>query len=278
MRARVRRPVDVPRVAHDQAVTHRPDARRVLVPVVAALAYLVTFAAIFLWLPALAVLVVVTWPFDRNRRIAGRFLRLLAAFATWTFPYWRIRIEGAWPADDRAYVVVSNHQSMLDIFMLSRVPREMKWVAKAELFSIPWVGWMFRLSGDIPVNRGQAASGRDAMARAREYLARGMHVMLFPEGTRSRDGKMLPFKPGAFKLAIEAGVPVLPIAIHGAAEGMPKGSPWVRPARVRGRILEPVETAGMTEADVERLTEVVRARIAAEVPVLAAGAAAAGAG
>lgn len=248
-----------------------------LVPVVAAIAYLLTFAAIFLWLPLLAVLVVVTWPFDRNRRIAGRFLRLLAAFATWTFPYWRIRIEGAWPADDRAYVVVSNHQSILDIFMLSRVPREMKWVAKKELFSIPWIGWMFRLSGDIPVNRGQAASGRDAMARAREYLGRGMHVMLFPEGTRSRDGKMLPFKPGAFKLAIDAGVPILPIAIHGAAEGMPKGSPWVRPARVRARLLAPVETAGMGEDDVARLTAEVRGRIEAAVLELQAGSAVAAA-
>src|SRR3990172_3641834 len=96
-------------------------------------------------LPLLAILVAIPWPFDRNRRIAGRFLRLLAAFATWTFPYWRIRIDGKWPADRRAYVVVSNHQSMLDIFMLSRVPREMKWVAKAEGFSIPWIGWVVRV-------------------------------------------------------------------------------------------------------------------------------------
>lgn len=252
-------------------MTRAPEARSPMVPVAAALAYLLTFAAIFLWLPALALVLLVTLPFDRNRRVAGRFLRWLAVFATWSFPYWRIRIDGRWPADRRAYVVVSNHQSMLDIFMLSRVPREMKWVAKAELFRIPWVGWMFRLSGDIPVNRGEAASGRDAMARARAYLDRGMHVMLFPEGTRSRDGAMLPFKPGAFKLAIEAGVPVLPIAIHGAAEGMPKGSPWVRPARVRATLLPPVETAGLGDADVRALSDRVRERIGAQVERLRAG-------
>jgi 1-acyl-sn-glycerol-3-phosphate acyltransferase len=243
----------------------------VLVPLVAALAYLLTFAAIFLWLPLLALLVLVTLPFDRNRRVAGRFLRFLAVFATWTFPYWRIRIEGRWPSDRRAYVVVSNHQSMLDIFMLAGLPREMKWVAKAELFALPWIGWMFRLSGDIPVNRGEAASGRDAMATARRYLDRGMHVMLFPEGTRSRDGAMLPFKTGAFKLAIESGAPVLPIAIHGAAEGMPKGSPWVRPARVRARILAPVETSGFAPDDVRGLTDEVRRRIAAAVAELQGG-------
>jgi 1-acyl-sn-glycerol-3-phosphate acyltransferase len=241
---------------------------------VAAVAYLLTFTAILLWLPALALVWLVTVPFDRNRRVAGRFLRWLAVFATWSFPPWRIRIDGQWPEGRRAYVAVSNHQSMLDIFMLSRIPKEMKWVAKAELFRIPWVGWMFRLSGDIAVWRGNSGSGRDALAKARDYLDHGMSVMFFPEGTRSRDGRMLQFKSGAFKLAIEAGVPVLPIAIHGAAEGMPKGSPWVRSARVRARILAPVETAGMTEADVERLTEAVRARIAAEVPVLSGEAAA----
>jgi len=240
----------------------------VLVPLVAIVAYALTFAAIFLWLPALALLTLVTAPFDPNRRVAGRFLRLLATLATYTFPYWRIGIQGSWPADHRAYVVVSNHQSMLDIFMLTRVPREMKWVAKEELFRIPWIGWMFRLSGDIPLRRGEAASGRRAMEKARGYLDRGMHVMLFPEGTRSRDGRLLPFKPGAFKLAIEAGAPVLPIAINGSAEGMPKGSPWVRPARVTARLLAPEETRGLTEADIGALSERVRGRIAGAVAEL----------
>lgn len=242
----------------------------VLVAAAAAVAYALTFAAILVWLPLLAALTLVTAPFDRNRRIAGRFLRLLAVFATWTFPPWRIRIQGRWPADRRAHVVVSNHQSMLDIFVLARLPREMKWVAKAELFRIPWIGWMFRLSGDIPVDRAETRSGREAMVRARRYLETGMHVMLFPEGTRSRDGAMLPFKAGAFKLAIEAGAPLLPVAIHGAAEGMPKGSPWVRPAHVRVRILEPVETAGLGEGDVAALAERVRDRIGAAVAELQA--------
>ncbi len=142
----------------------------------------------------------------------------------------------------------------------------MKWVAKEELFRVPWIGWMFRLSGDIPVRRGDAESGRDVLARARWYLDRGMSVMMFPEGTRSRDGRMLPFKSGAFRLAIEAGVPVLPVAVHGTAGGMPKGSPWVRPTRAWARILEPVETAGMTEADVPRLRDLARARIADALP------------
>ena len=243
-----------------------------LVSVVAAIAYLLAFTAIFLWLPAMALVLAVTWPFDRNRRVAGRFLRWCAVFATWTFPFWRVQLDGRWPADRRAYVVVSNHQSLLDILVLSRIPREMKWVAKEELFKVPWVGWMFRLSGDIALRSGDAGSGSRAMARARRYLGRGMHVMIFPEGTRSRDGALLPFKPGAFRLAIEAGAPVLPVAVCGTAEGMPKGSPWVRPARPRIRILAPVETAGMGADDVERLRDDVRERIAAAIRVLGSAA------
>jgi 1-acyl-sn-glycerol-3-phosphate acyltransferase len=250
----------------------------VLVPAAAALAYLLTFAAILIWLPLLAVLTLLTAPFDRNRRVAGRFLRFLAVFATWTFPPWRIRVRGRWPSDRRAYVVVSNHQSMLDVLTLARLPREMKWVAKAELFRVPWIGWLFRLSGDIPVDRGDPGSGREAMARARRYLEAGMHVMLFPEGTRSRDGSLLPFKPGAFRLAVEARAPILPVAVSGSAEGMPKGSPWVRPARVAVRILEPVETAGLGEADVGSLAERVRGLLAGAVAELRAPAGAGAAG
>lgn len=235
-------------------------------PALAALAYLLTFLAILLWLPALALVWLVTAPLDRNRRVAGRFLRWLAVFATYSFPLWRLRIHGKWPKDRRAYVVVSNHQSMLDVFMLSRIPREMKWVAKAELFRIPWIGWMFRMVGDIPVRRGEGDSGRAALGKARDYLDHGMSVMLFPEGTRSRDGHLQAFKPGAFKLALEARAPVLPVAVSGTAAGMPKGSPWVRPAVAWARILEPVETAGYAEGDVQRLADEVRARLAAALP------------
>ena len=142
---------------------------------------------------------------------------------------------------------------MLDILMLSRLPREMKWVAKEALFKVPWVGWMLRMAGDIPIRRGDPESGGEALARAKAYLARGMSVMIFPEGTRSAKGTLLPFKSGAFRLALEAGVPVLPVAVHGTARGMPKGGPWVRPCRAFARILEPIEVAGRGVEETARL-------------------------
>ncbi len=233
----------------------------IFVPAVAIVAYLITFAALVVWPPVLLLTLLVTWPFDRNRVVAGRLLRLCGALVSRSFPFWRIRIDGAWPRQRGAYVVVANHQSFLDIFVLSNIPHEMKWVAKKSLFQIPWVGWCFYMSGDIPVERGEAGSALAVLARARRYLDRGMSVMMFPEGTRGRDGRMLPFKSGAFKLAIEAGVPVLPIAIAGTAQGMPKGSPWVRPTRIHVQILDPVPVTGLGERDVVRLRDDVRARI-----------------
>jgi 1-acyl-sn-glycerol-3-phosphate acyltransferase len=245
-------------------VTFAPDHSTV--PVFAAIGYFLTGLVILLALPLQLLLFALTFPFDRNRAVAGRFSRLAAVAVTKTFPPWRLRVEGRWPPGRQPYVVVANHQSLLDILMLSKLPREMKWVAKESLFKVPWVGWMFRISGDIPVRRGDSESGGAALAKARRYLERGMNVMIFPEGTRSVNRKLLPFKSGAFRLAIEAGVPILPVAVHGAAQGMPKGSPWVRPCRAYARILEPVPTAGLTIEDTARLKDEVRRRIAAALP------------
>jgi 1-acyl-sn-glycerol-3-phosphate acyltransferase len=232
---------------------------------IAIIGYPIAISLIALGLPIQALLLLVTLPFDRNRVVAGRFLRLIGEGISRCFPPWRLEIQGRWP-EGGPFVVVANHQSILDILMLARLPREMKWVAKEELFRIPVAGWMMRMAGDIPIRRGDAESGGEALARAREYLARGMSVMIFPEGTRSARGTLLPFKSGAFRLAIDAGVPVLPIAVHGTAHGMPKGGPWVRPCRAFARILAPVPTAGRPVEDAGKLKEEVRRMIAAELP------------
>jgi 1-acyl-sn-glycerol-3-phosphate acyltransferase len=229
---------------------------------IAALGYLASLVILILALPVQLLLLAVTLPFDRNRAVAGRFLRFVAVAMTLTFPPWRLRVEGHWPGRG-PYVVVANHQSMLDILLLSRLPREMKWLAKASLFRVPWVGWMFTIAGDIPVRRGDSESASEVLRKARDYLANGMNVMIFPEGTRSETGSLRPFKSGAFRLAIDAGVPVLPVAVSGTASGLPKGDPWVRPCRAVARILEPVEVTGHGPEDSTRLRDEVRARIAA---------------
>ncbi|HTP28383.1 MAG TPA: lysophospholipid acyltransferase family protein [Anaeromyxobacteraceae bacterium] len=235
---------------------------RILVPVTATLAYAVSFIALLIWPPLTLLIFLVTWPFDHNHVVTGRFYRILPAIWSRSFPFWRIRIEGKWPPRRRAYVIAPNHQSFLDIFVLCNIHHEWKWVAKKQLFKIPLFGWGLSLTGAISLDRGDLASAVKVMEKSRHYIEQGISVLIFPEGTRSEDGKLLPFKPGAFKLAIETGAPVLPIAITGTAHGMPKGGPWVRPTQITVRILEPVSVTGLTGRDVRRLRESVRSRIA----------------
>ena len=132
-------------------------------------------------------------------------------------------------------MVVSNHESNADPFLVSFLPWEMKWLGKASAFRIPVVGWMMWMAGDIPVRaRGQRLGEGGDGAPAAGWLARGMPVMLFPEGTRSKDGQLLPFKDGAFRLAIETGADLLPLAVAGTRDALPKHS-W-RFGRAEGRV------------------------------------------
>jgi 1-acyl-sn-glycerol-3-phosphate acyltransferase len=232
------------------------------------------FASLVLLLtfPVTLVVRLVTWPFDRNRMATSRSLRGLGELIVSAFPFWRITVEGALPAPPATFVVVPNHQSMVDALAVACLPREMKWIGKEEVFRIPWLGWAFHLAGHIPVDRSDKVSGSAALRRLRRYLAAGIPVGLFAEGTRSRDGTLRPFRAGPFKLAIDAGVPIIPVAILGAGRAMPAGGLRIRRSEVRVRILDPIPTAGLTSEAVDRLREETRARIAG---VLAGGGSAA---
>ena len=209
---------------------------------------------------------------DPVPRYAGRRLRQMARVAKRLSPLWKFEVRGTPPADigTRAYVVVSDHESNANPFLLSWLPWDMRWVAKQELFKIPLAGWALALAGDIPLRRGEAGSVRSMLGECRRTLEAGLSVMMFPEGTRSRDGELLPFKNGAFELAIRAGVPVLPLALTGTHACMPKGSRWFGEARAVVRILAPIPTAGMGEADVVELRDLARSTIARAVTELRA--------
>lgn len=202
---------------------------------------------------------------DPTPRVPGRWLRRLARTTTRLSPLWRMSIEGRAPDDiaHRAYVVVANHESNLDPFLLAHLPWDMRWVAKHELFRIPVIGALLRLSGDIPVRRGDGDSVRSMLAGCRETLGRGLSVMIFPEGTRAREGRLGVFKDGAFRLAIESRVPVLPIAIDGTRHCLPAGSWRLGDARARALVLEPIATEGLGPEDVAWLRDQARSRIAA---------------
>lgn len=214
---------------------------------------------VLLWVPLLALVVGLTWPFDRERYWAGRLFRQVGVITAKANPLWKFRWAGTPPADPRRpFVVVSNHESFSDILLLSHLPWEMKWLSKAEILRIPVLGWCMRLAGDIPIWRGKMESARDAMATALEVLSHKVSVMVFPEGTRSPGDAMLPFKDGAFRLAIEAGVPVLPLVVVGTRDALAKHDWRMNPADATVTVLEPIETTGLTLNDVTALKERVR--------------------
>lgn len=217
------------------------------------------------WLPLLAVI----RAFDRDpvRYRTGLWFRRLGRTMTRLHSGWQVEVESVDGLDPRhPYVVVCNHQSLADIPVISCLPWEMKWVAKEELFRIPVVGWMMRLAGDIPVQRTDRRSGAAALIRAREYLQLRCSVMFFPEGTRSRDGRVGPFSDGPFLLAIRTGVPILPLALDGTRDALPKES-WRfgPPQRIRLRVLEPVPTDSLSPSDAAALRARVRDRIMAHL-------------
>ena len=204
----------------------------------------------------------VTAPFDPGRYHAGRAFRRLAVSHVALTRLWRFETEGMPPEGPRRpYVVVSNHESYADIFLMCHFPWEMKWLSKDTIFRIPVMGWMMRMALDVPVTRGQRESALAALAECRDRVARRVSVMIFPEGTRSRTDDLLPFKDGAFHLAIQSGVPILPIALAGTRSCMAKGSFAFRHAHAKARVLAPIATDGLTLADVPALRDRTRATI-----------------
>lgn len=166
------------------------------------------------------------------------------------------------------YVYVANHVSFVDIWaLLEHLPGSIRFVYKRELGGIPFFGPALRASGHIAIdrkNRGAAFSAYDAAARE---VRGGTSAMVYAEGTRSRDGRLLPFKKGPFVLAIAAQVPVVPVAMLGAFECLPKGRIAPRPVPVTVRIGEPIPTAGLGYEDRDRISAACRqALVAMGVP------------
>jgi 1-acyl-sn-glycerol-3-phosphate acyltransferase len=227
---------------------------------------------VILWFPMVAVVRLVTMPFDPGAYAAGYLFRKLCVVHQKLTPLWKFTVTGSVPDDPRRpYVVVANHESFVDILLISHLPMEMKWLSKAEFFKIPLVGWMMKLATDIPVRRGERDSAIEALRQCRLRLERKVSVMVFPEGTRSKTGELQPFKDGAFSTAIAAGVPILPLAVHGTKTALRKSDWRLGYSSAEVRVLEPVPTDGLGPGDVADLRERVRDLIATELDDLRAG-------
>jgi 1-acyl-sn-glycerol-3-phosphate acyltransferase len=166
---------------------------------------------------------------------------------------------------DQPVIYVSNHSSMFDIWALSAtLPGSVRFVAKKELFRIPLLGGAMRAAGHIPIDRAVRKKAFEAYDEAARMIQRGTSCpVVFPEGTRSRTGELLPFKNAPFGLAIAAQVPIVPVYVHHTFEILPKGAWRLRPRPIRLLVGDPIETKGLQPHDRERLRDQVRAAMVA---------------
>ena len=229
-----------------------------------ALVWIAVVLIVIVALPVVAIARLFDWTPQHVR--AGAAFRWMGTWTSRINPLWKVRIEApSRDALDHPYVVVCNHQSLADIPVLSRLPWEMKWVGKASLFKLPLMGWMMRLADDIAVDRKSPESRAAVIRRTRQVIADGVSVMFFAEGTRSKDGRVKRFFDGAFRLAIDTGTPILPVAIDGTMGALPKHGWRFGTADVRLNVLDAIPTVGLTLDDVAELRDRTRLAIAEQI-------------
>ena len=222
----------------------------------------VLILGIVLAFPLILVWRIVGWPVDPWNYAGGLLFRRVAWLVHALTPRWRFETRGVQPDNPRLpYLVVANHESFADILLISMLPWEMKWLSKASLMLIPVFGGTMWAVRDVRVHRGRASSARDAMRGCRARLDGHVSVMIFPEGTRSRTAELLPFKDGAFRLAIEAGVPILPLAVYGTRQAIAKHDWRIGKTHAVVEVLATEPPAGLTLDDLPALKQRVRERI-----------------
>lgn len=198
-----------------------------------------------------AAIFVVTFPFDRNGRTNHMFSCAWASLYALAYPGWDVSMLHRDRIDrQKTYVLVANHTSLADIVLLFGLFRQFKWVSKRTVFKAPLIGWNMWLSRYIPLVRGNPQSIAEMMASCRRWLARGISIMMFPEGTRSEDGTLRPFKHGAFTLALDGSVAVVPIAIHGGHTLIPKHEKtFATKAKLVVEVLDPISPAAFSDPE-----------------------------
>jgi 1-acyl-sn-glycerol-3-phosphate acyltransferase len=210
------------------------------------------FKSIIVWITALCFmgilfpLTFIIWlivlPFDRNRFVTHWLLVYQSIMLSSLIPIWKIKVDGREKAvRGTTYVIISNHQSILDILLINYLRYRFKWISKIENMKLPVLGWYLGMAGYITVNRGNDESKAEMLAKSYKCLKQGISIMIFPEGTRSADGEIGFYKRGAFQLAIQAYIPILPVLIDGTTDILPKhGLKFGSGYHVRIKVLDPV--------------------------------------
>ena len=206
--------------------------------------------------------------FDRDPLVlrTGRSLRLLGRLLIRVhLPTLHIAgLENIRPGQN--YILVANHQSIIDIPLVSFLPLDTKCMAREDLFRLPWVGWTLLMSKEISINRKDPRNAARAMLQCVRVLRGGCSILIYAEGTRSSDGNLLPFSEGPFQLAIREKIPVLPVVIDGTGRNLGKKEILFRAKRpLYLRVLEPVAAEGWNAKQAGELRDLVRERMSAEL-------------
>ncbi len=214
---------------------------------------------IILYIPALLIWLV-TLPFDRKLWLLHQYTCFWASVYTWISISWRVTIQGRGKIKPgKIYVLISNHQSILDILVMYRLFVHFKWVSKIELFKVPIIGWNMSANRYISLKRGKQSGILHMMNDSEKKIRNGSSVMIFAEGTRSLDQKIKAFKEGAFKLAVKTQTPIIPIVIDGTGEALPKkGFVFKGQHNITVNVLDEISVEGLEDKDVKSLISKVK--------------------
>lgn len=211
---------------------------------------LVRFIAAWLFVLCISLVACVLFCLVGPKRMWVSMMPLWSKGSLWIVGI-KLRIEGQEHLQ-KPGVYISNHTSLIDVVVLPGiVPKKVRVVAKRELLYVPFMGWAFAVSGAILVNRKKARSAITSLREALKQLPKGWSLAIFPEGTRSTDGTLRPFKKGAFHMALETGLPIVPIAMDGAQDVSPPGHWLVQSGEIRIFVGEPIPVAAASSDDPE---------------------------
>jgi 1-acyl-sn-glycerol-3-phosphate acyltransferase len=197
----------------------------------------------------------ILYPFDRRRVVTHWLLVFQSIIISWLIQLRKIQIEGREKAQkETAYVIISNHQSIIDILIINCLRYRYRWISKIENLRVPLLGWYIRMADYIVVDRGNKESKSEMMEKSAENIRNGISIMIFPEGTRSTDKEIGLFKQGAFQLALMTDKSILPILIDGTGELLPKhGLVFSHGSRLRIKVLDPVHPGTFGTGNPEEL-------------------------
>jgi len=241
------------------------------------------FKSLFVWIfsltytiilfPVSFIIWLLLYPFDQERVVIHWWLVIQGCLLTKLIPIWKTNVEGREKALVRTpYIIISNHQSILDILIMNCLLYRFRWISKIENYKVPVLGWYLRMAKYIVIDRGNEESKTGMMEKSAECLRKGISIMMFPEGTRSPDGEIAPFKLGAFQLALMTDKSILPVIVDGTGGVLPKhGLLFSRGNILKIKVLDPVHPGSFGTGDPEELASKFRNLMVAELKKMREG-------